>query len=300
MKRWRRLAKLLLYALLLGAVGLTLLVWNSRANRRASNEAEALEVLRTLHAALARYAELYPSVGYPASLRQLGWRPGPRSCHNAELVEKPLDFDEFVFRGYQFTYELKQGRGLCRVAGSVPGTRYVISARPWFPAVTGDREFLVSEDGSVRDGAGQELALPEPARADLLGEAYAETDDNADAGIVLTDVIWMGAHTSFMWRVRFDHKAHVEERMIECEYCHHPPRPERLPLSGHFEACSLCHRPDVRIPMRTSIQKAFHDAMATSGLCIDCHAASREQGLQPPLECGECHAVRPHMRTYDQ
>ena len=88
--------------------------------------------------------------------------------------------------------------------------------------------------------------------------------------------------------VRFEHKLHVTRAGNNCATCHHPSRPEKA-ASAPQQACSDCHTKVAAAPMKTKHQAAFHDPMAQSGLCIDCHKADKAKPKKAPLGCMDCH-----------
>ena len=89
-----------------------------------------------------------------------------------------------------------------------------------------------------------------------------------------------------MGGVKFDHKAHAA--MAKCDTCHHASKPEKALKSAH-ENCQDCHTSTVAAGMKTKTQAAFHNPMATSGICIDCHKAENAKGKKAPTKCAECH-----------
>lgn len=91
-----------------------------------------------------------------------------------------------------------------------------------------------------------------------------------------------------MGGVRFVHKAHAQDRNIKCETCHHPSKKEK-PAKAAQEACTSCHTPVAKAPMKTKRQAAFHNPTATAGICIDCHKAENATGKKAPTKCTQCH-----------
>ncbi len=88
--------------------------------------------------------------------------------------------------------------------------------------------------------------------------------------------------------VTFDHKKHAETMAIACATCHHPSRPEK-PLVAEQQSCRECHTTPATPPVKTSLQAAFHNPMAKSGLCAGCHAQSVAKGKAAPVKCADCH-----------
>lgn len=99
-----------------------------------------------------------------------------------------------------------------------------------------------------------------------------------------TPIILRGAA---MGGVTFDHTSHLKVA-AKCEVCHHASRPEK-PLKAQYEACTDCHTKPPTSPVKTSIQAAFHNPSATSGLCIDCHKTENANGRAAPVKCADCH-----------
>jgi hypothetical protein len=85
--------------------------------------------------------------------------------------------------------------------------------------------------------------------------------------------------------VTFDHDAHAGMLNLACATCHHASRSQK-PLTSEHQACRDCHTLPAAAPMTTSLQAAFHDPKAKTGVCIDCH---RQQGAPAPTKCTGCH-----------
>ena len=88
--------------------------------------------------------------------------------------------------------------------------------------------------------------------------------------------------------VKFLHTAHSKERKIKCDTCHHPSKTEK-PSTAAQQACTDCHTPVAKAPMKTKLQAAFHNPTATAGICIDCHKAENAKGKNAPTKCMQCH-----------
>lgn len=88
--------------------------------------------------------------------------------------------------------------------------------------------------------------------------------------------------------VRLEHKLHATRAGNDCTKCHHPSKPEK-PASAPQQACSDCHMKKATAPMKTIYQGAFHNPMAQSGTCIDCHKSENAKGKKAPLNCMDCH-----------
>ncbi|MBI4165858.1 MAG: cytochrome c3 family protein [Acidobacteria bacterium] len=91
-----------------------------------------------------------------------------------------------------------------------------------------------------------------------------------------------------MGAVKFEHKLHVERVAGKCDTCHHASKPEK-PATAAQQACRDCHTKPSQPGMKTATQAAFHNPMAKSGTCIDCHLKSNAAGKAAPVTCGKCH-----------
>jgi len=90
-----------------------------------------------------------------------------------------------------------------------------------------------------------------------------------------------------MGAVKFDHPAHLKVAG-KCAVCHHASQPEK-PLKSPQEACTDCHTNPATPPVTTKLQAAFHNPIASAGLCIDCHKTEDANGKAAPLKCADCH-----------
>jgi len=88
--------------------------------------------------------------------------------------------------------------------------------------------------------------------------------------------------------VAFNHPAHVKAASNKCEGCHHPSKPEKAATAPQ-ESCSKCHTKVATAPMKTKLQAAFHNPMAKSGVCVDCHLKLVAAGKKAPAKCTDCH-----------
>jgi hypothetical protein len=90
-----------------------------------------------------------------------------------------------------------------------------------------------------------------------------------------------------MGAVKFPHPLH--RRVAgKCEVCHHASRPEK-PNKAPQEACTDCHTKPPTPPVTAGMPSAFHNAGATSGLCVTCHKTENAEGRAAPSKCGDCH-----------
>ena len=91
-----------------------------------------------------------------------------------------------------------------------------------------------------------------------------------------------------MGGVKFNHPEHQKAAENKCETCHHASKAEK-PMKAKQENCQDCHTKTATPPMKTSTKLAFHDNMAKSGICIDCHVKQNAAGKKAPTKCNECH-----------
>lgn len=91
-----------------------------------------------------------------------------------------------------------------------------------------------------------------------------------------------------MGGVKFEHKLHVDRADKKCDICHHPSKPEKA-LKSPQEACSDCHTKPTQAGLKTGLPAAFHNPMAQSGTCIDCHKKENASGRKAPVKCMDCH-----------
>ena len=125
-------------------------------------------------------------------------------------------------------------------------------------------------------------AAPAPA----IQAAPQEPPPAAAKAAVPKDVIVLTG--SPLGGVRFEHKLHATRAGNNCATCHHPSRPEK-PASVPQQACSNCHLKKAAAPMKTIYQGAFHNPVAQSGTCIDCHRSENAKGKKAPVNCMDCH-----------
>ena len=118
--------------------------------RIAANESSAASIVRTLNTAEVSYVTAYPSVGYSATLTQLG-AGGNNPCvpaqANACLIDDTLATTGGTAgkSGYTFVETGAVGTG----GGSALGT-YVVAAAPTAPGSSGVNSFCSIEDAVVR------------------------------------------------------------------------------------------------------------------------------------------------------
>jgi len=137
--------------LVLGYIGLALLPFiliiaaiaipNLLRSRMAANEASAVGSLRTINTAAVTYSSTYPSLGYPAKLRNLG-SSGAASSSSADLVDSVLAAG--TKSGYVFVFTGD---------GKIPSTGYSIVATPVSQGTSGQRGFFTDQTGVIRMSA---------------------------------------------------------------------------------------------------------------------------------------------------
>ena len=126
----------------------------------------------------------------------------------------------------------------------------------------------------------------EPKPAPVIPSAPEKAVVTESKKVVPKDVLVLRG--SPLGGVRFEHKLHGERVSQKCETCHHLSKPEK-PATAPQQACSACHAKVAVLPMKTKYQAAFHNPMAQSGTCIDCHKAENATGKKAPVKCVDCH-----------
>ncbi len=120
--------------------------------RMAANEASAVGTLRTYNTAMVTYASECQSIGFPASVTNLG--AGNEKCEGANLVGPLLAAPAPIKSGYRFFYSPGPADNLGHVIS------YTITADPMTENTTGSRHFFTDQTGIIRMSNG------EPATAD--------------------------------------------------------------------------------------------------------------------------------------
>jgi type IV pilus assembly protein PilA len=119
---------------------------NFLKSRIAANEASAVNSVRSFTTASITYNSLCPSVGYPATLADLG--PGAGQCTGgANILDNILGVASPKKAGYGFTYVPVAG-------GSGINNEYTLNADPLSLGISGDRGFYSDETGVVRYAIG--------------------------------------------------------------------------------------------------------------------------------------------------
>jgi sRNA-binding protein len=91
-----------------------------------------------------------------------------------------------------------------------------------------------------------------------------------------------------MGGVKLEHAKHAAEYGASCTDCHHASKAE-MPASSPTQKCTDCHTKEVTAPMKTKLQAAFHDPVAKTGTCLNCHTKAVADGKTAPTRCPDCH-----------
>jgi type IV pilus assembly protein PilA len=119
---------------------------NFLRSRIAANEASSVNSVRSYTTATITYNSLCPSVGYPATLADLG--PGAGQCTGgANILDNVLGVASPQKAGYSFTYVPIAG-------GSGINNEYTLNANPIGVGISGNRGFFSDETGVVRYAIG--------------------------------------------------------------------------------------------------------------------------------------------------
>ncbi len=116
----------------------------------------------------------------------------------------------------------------------------------------------------------------------VVGSAFAQQNKGPET-VVLTG--------NPMGGVKFTHAVHQKLTNNKCDTCHHASKPEKPMKAGmQQEKCIDCHTKTPTPPMKTGIRAAFHDPMAKTGVCADCHKKEAAAGnTKVPAKCADCH-----------
>ncbi len=112
--------------------------------RIAANESSAVSSVRTINTSEVSYNSAYPTVGYSATLDDLGSGgtcPTPPTQTQACLVDDVLAITK-VKTGYTFTYQVTAGTG--------PNVGYEVEGNPTAINQSGVRSFCSSADAVIR------------------------------------------------------------------------------------------------------------------------------------------------------
>jgi len=120
---------------------------NLLRSRMAANEASSVSSVRTYTTGNVTYNSLCPSVGYPATLADLG--PGAGQCTGgANIVDQILGVAAPQKSGYNFFY--------VPIPAGATGIniQYTLNADPAALGVSGNRGFFSDESGTIRYAIG--------------------------------------------------------------------------------------------------------------------------------------------------
>jgi type IV pilus assembly protein PilA len=107
-------------------------------SRIAANEASAVNSMRTMTTANVTYASQCPTVGYAATISDLG--PGAGTCiGGANILDDILGVAAPQKSGYAFSYTVQSSAGL--------NTTYTLNADPISPGSSGQRHFFTDQTG---------------------------------------------------------------------------------------------------------------------------------------------------------
>jgi type IV pilus assembly protein PilA len=119
---------------------------NLLRSKMASNEASSVNSVRTYTTANITYNALCPSVGYTASLADLG--PGAGQCTGgANIVDAVLGLANPIKAGYSFTY-------VPTASSDGINVQYQLNANPTSLGITGNRGFYSDASGVIRYALG--------------------------------------------------------------------------------------------------------------------------------------------------
>jgi type IV pilus assembly protein PilA len=109
-------------------------------SRIAANEASAVNSIRTMTTAAVTYGSQCPSVGYPATIADMG--PGGGGCTGgANILDDVLGVAAPIKSGYSFTYVPSATGGL--------NTTYTLNGNPINLGTSGQRGFYSDQTGVI-------------------------------------------------------------------------------------------------------------------------------------------------------
>jgi type IV pilus assembly protein PilA len=124
---------------------------NFLKSKMATNETSTVASMRTLNTAMITYQSQCPTVGYPASLVDLG-PSAPSACvGGANIVDNIIGVANPQKSGYSFTY------APVPAGGGINGS-YTLNADPQSRGVTGQRSFYTDPSGVIRYNQGAAAA----------------------------------------------------------------------------------------------------------------------------------------------
>jgi prepilin-type N-terminal cleavage/methylation domain-containing protein len=107
----------------------------------AANEASAVNSIRTINTGNVSYSSICPSVGYAATLADLG--PGAGTCTGgANIIDPVLGVAAPTKAGYTFVYAPVGSSGL--------NSQYTLNVNPQVVGMSGQRYFYSDETGVIR------------------------------------------------------------------------------------------------------------------------------------------------------
>jgi type IV pilus assembly protein PilA len=116
---------------------------NLLKSRMAANEASSVASLRTLNTAMITYVSQCPTIGFPATLADLG-PSAPSGClGGANILDNVLGVAAPTKSGYNFTYAAMS-------SGGGYNDSYTVNADPINRGTTGQRSFFTNPSGVVR------------------------------------------------------------------------------------------------------------------------------------------------------
>jgi c(7)-type cytochrome triheme protein len=241
-------------------------------------------------------------------------------CHSAQKESRKYEYEAFTEKFpksvYGVDWEETEARGLIKPVDVVEGLSvarpplkqqddFAVKARvAWVSDITFSHKkhtiwngcevchpeiFAATKRGVVRYSmfnikAGQFCGACH-GKVAFQVEACSSCHKNMKGGEKLSDVILLPGpqKASGFGAVKFMHKTHVGDRDIKCEVCHHVQR-VMLPHSGQEQICGSCHTRNPELPVKTTLQGAFHNAGATKGVCVDCHKKANSENASNDVE----------------
>ncbi len=118
--------------------------------RMAANEANAVQVCRTLVTASAAYSSTWGN-GYPPTIQALGGPGSPATCDTAALIDQVLATPPSLKSGYTFTYTMLNPNAAAAPTCTAPGgNAFTVTAIPTTVGISGQRSFFTDQSGVIR------------------------------------------------------------------------------------------------------------------------------------------------------
>lgn len=117
----------------------------------ATNQAAAVQNVRTINTAAAAYSSTW-NLGYPPTFAAMGGAPGaPTTCNGAQLLDEVLSTAPHWKSGYIFDYQPKGvPETVSPPAGCVDGYyNYLITAVPMVIGRTGNNSYCADQPGVI-------------------------------------------------------------------------------------------------------------------------------------------------------